>query len=214
MKKFLVFLFIGIVGLSVGVIIPNTANAQDQQTLDELEQSVDKQPVIIDFEGLRLTLNQQDQNPGNRFIKYDLTIKSNIESDRIQLTWNVTGRSVPVEWNGEIFDYTDPPEFTEVLNLKVGEQATRSITVLPRGLGLSKVVAVVEAFEIDGTRVATASKTFASDSQGVLLFAESSQNVTNVLYYARLIGIVILTIIVLLIAGFFGYKQFHKWLNT
>lgn len=194
------------------VIIPVTPVFA--QTDAELEALVDEQAIIVDFEGLRLDLEQRDQNPGNKYVRFDLTINSLIESDRIQLTWIVTGSSTPVEWNGETFDFEDPPQFTEVLNLSNGEQASRSITVLPIYRGAAKVTALVEAYEIDGTRVATATQTIASDDDGRLVGAPASQNITNILYYARLGLIVILSIVVLLIGAFVGYKTFRKWLNS
>lgn len=197
MKKVLLPLFL------FGILVSSLALPVKAQTEAELEEQVTANSVIQDVEGLRLELIQKTQDPANKDIQFELKINPQISSDRVQLSWLIDGQSVFKEGVA-----------TENLVVSPNNTVTKTITITPAGYGLTKVSAVVEAYQIDGTRVATASKTIATDANGRLLFSDGSEQTARILYYVRLVAVALLVIFLLVVGGYVGYRLFRGWLSN
>lgn len=166
-------------------------------------EDLDTEVRILDVDGLRLSLSQKVQNPGNKNIVFELKIYSEITSDRVQIRWDVDGVSRVM--SGEEY---------EQIAVSSGDVIERQLVVRPTQYGVTRVRAIVEAFEIDGTRVATASQAFFTGSNGGLLTASNEQRIANTLYFVQQGAIILLIILLLIGGGVLGYQLFRKWLHS
>jgi len=168
-------------------------------TQEEQLDAVDDQIVIKDVEGLRLNLVQQTQDPGTKEVRFDLVIYSQITSDRVQISWSVTGSSELI---------TDK---SESMYLTPGNTYTASATVKPRTFGATKLIVTVEAYEIEGTYISTASKEFGTFTNGEIYPITDEYKAAQLTYYLQFVAIIIIVILFLGVTIIFLLKRFTKW---
>lgn len=185
------------ISLFLLTVTPVLAQATDL----ELTQS---QAQIVNTEGVTLELVQGTQHPESKAINFTLTVKSQITSDRAQVRWEIAGPAELVSGNK-----------TETLSLRAGQTYTYSIILVPRGSNRVDLRAVVEAFQIDGTRQATATKALVFSGTGEILFPQEGQHqlAKTILTVRNISGITL----IILLAGVFIYrggKFVFFWLNN
>lgn len=162
------------------------------------------QPVIRDVEGLRIKLVQQVQDPGSKDIRYDMVIFSQFTSDRVQVTWDVQG-------GAEIISPTDKKA---LLTVKDNGIQTTSAVIRPRVEKSTVQLQVrVEAFEAQGTYVATAAKSFGILEGLVIAPTPSQYQIATAIYIGRTVTIAVLVMVLLAAAAYFGSLRFREWLN-
>lgn len=189
------------------VVLPAQTRAQedqsDVQTSPDGTLQVDATIKIEDVEGLDLQLIRNTQDPGTKDIKFDLIINSRLTSDRVQVKWLVSGSSEVVQ--GE-----------SVINLSLSENQTvsQSITIRPREFGTTSIKAFVEAFQIDGTRIASASQLIGTYPDGEVFPPTENHELAKTLYTVRLIATVASAIMGGIVGLFIAYKLFRNWLNN
>lgn len=171
-------------------------------TQEEQLDAVNDQVVIKDVEGLRLNLVQQTQDPGTKEVKFDLVIYSQITSDRVKVSWTVTGSSELI---------TDK---SENLYITPGNTYTASATIKPRTYGATKLIVVVEAYEIEGTYISTASKELGTFTNGEIYPITDEYKAAQLTYYLKFIAIIIIGILVLAVVVLLLLKRFTKWYHT
>lgn len=167
----------------------------------QLSETEDTKAVIQDVEGLRLELVQRTQDPGSLEVQFDLFVYAQINSDRVQVTWQVGGSSE-----------LKSPE-TQTLNVQSGRTYTVSATVLPRQLGTTDISATVQAFSASGTYLATAKKTFGTYTSGEVYPVSGEYRlaqIANVLRWGSVLGMVVIAGIWL--AGFVK-ARLNVWLH-
>src|SRR5688500_16466537 len=76
--------------ITLGLTKSSTLNAQ---TEEELIQE-DAPAEIDDFSGLRAELNQYTQDASSKEVTFEMVLKSNVDSDRVRVTWELEGRSI------------------------------------------------------------------------------------------------------------------------
>jgi hypothetical protein len=155
------------------------------------------QVVIRDSEGIKLKLVKQVQNPSTKEVVFDLVIYSLIDSDRVQVTWTVSGASEVIS------------EPISVLSMKKNTVYERQLVIRPRELGVSTITARVEAFEAEGTFVSTATSTIGSFEDGMIFPTTSEYQLANVLITIRFVAVIILVFYILglvVVVGYLRYK--------
>lgn len=187
--------------LSMGFPMLIYAQSQLQEGAEAIE--FDASTKITDVEGLQLELVQNTQDPGSKEIQFDLVIKSEITSDRVQIIWEVNGKSEIVNTEQQVC----------TLSVAKGETYRVSLTIKPRAFGITDISAKVEAFQIDGTRVASASKTIGSYENGEVFPPTEGHDLAKTLYFARILGTVAVGVLGTVAVGYFAYRRFNRWLS-
>lgn len=189
-----------IIGLLSVPIWPVSTKVSAQTNEEMFTQS---QTQIVNAEGVRLELIQATQNPDNKTIRYDLKITSQIRSDRVQLRWEILG---PAE--------IALGEKAVTMNLTVGGVYQQSITILPRGSGRVDLRAIVEAFQIDGTRLSTATQTMFFQPNGEILYPQTQQHsLAKIVYLIRSVSGTLLLALVLGAVVFQVGRSTARWLQ-
>jgi hypothetical protein len=195
-----------LIGVLSFIIVPLTnsnfhVQAQETGQLTQAQMTTNQEPEIVDSSALRAEFKQYTQDPKSRVVRFEMILRSSIRSDRVTITWRVSGTSRLVDGFGTRVDLAVEP----------GKTYTIPIEVIPTGFGLSEVYGKAEAFQVDGSSIATVRKTyFVNESAEVLPITEEYSSrktlalVTDVL---TIVGIVL----GLLIGGFIGFRIFVKW---
>jgi hypothetical protein len=163
----------------------------------------DQAAEIKDVEGLRAEFKQYTQSPDSKEVKFEMILKSTIDSDRVKITWSLSGASLFA------------PGQLETRNIKVaaGQSYSIPITIIPAGYGITELFGKAEAFKPDSTYLVTVRKNFASNQSSEILPLTDDYNNSKTLSLVRTILIVIVILAGVLLGGFFGVKRFSKWLN-
>ena len=168
---------------------------------------VDKAPEITDVEGLRAEFKQYIQSAENREIKFEMILKSNLDSDRVKITWSLTTLS----GNGAIF--VNPAQTIKYITIKKGETYTFPITILPTGKGVVELLGKAQSFKAGESFTVTAKKEFATNIQQEILPITSEFRSQKLLVMLKNF----LIFVVLVVAGIYlllkGSKWFKRWLN-
>ncbi len=181
-----------------GQNVPLT-NEEQRDLFDE-----DRPPEIQDTSELRAEFKQHTQNPASKSIRFEMVLRSNINSDRVRINWKVTGvSSVP-----------DETQLTRVLRVRQGETYTIPLDIIPLSQGITEIFGTAQAFGVENRVIATVRKNFASNQSGEILPITEEYNqrktINTILNVAKFIGI-----IVLIVGGIFVViKLIAKWYNT
>jgi hypothetical protein len=175
-----------------GQVVPDLSNNLEQDT----------QPEIKDVEGLRLELAEQVQDPDTKNITFDIVVYSQIRSDRVQLNWSLDGAGSLVGERTQVSFSVDPGSVKRI-----------PIVVRPRARGISNLRITVEAFEAQGTYLASAFQRIYSLEDGTRL--PRTQPYWNLVLVStvRSVAVFFLYIfggVLILVAG---YGVFQRWLN-
>lgn len=180
-------------------VSPLTVVAQTESEL----QTEDKPAVVEDVPGLRAEFVQGTQSPWSKEIKFEMKLKSGIDSDRVKITWTLTGPS----------NFPDTSLTSRSAVIEAGKDYSIPIVVKPVNAGVNELIGKVEAYKADGIYVVTVRKNFATNSAGEVL------PLTNEYKSAKTMRLVIIIVggavgsIFGIFALFFGFKKFVKWLN-
>ena len=195
MQKFL----IGMI-LVVSLLTPLKVGAQEIEDPENLLEDTNQEVVYQPAKDLELELIQKVQNPGDQTIKFEVEIKPKFDSDRVNLTWLVTGPTA-----------LSDGELEKSLILKNGENQTHSLTILPKQYGVVRVRVLVEAFTIEGARTSIASQAIITDEEGKLLIVSNDQKVANVFYTIRNVSAILLGIFFIVLLILAVVKITQRW---
>jgi hypothetical protein len=196
MKK---FLFLTWISLMLLIQNPLSILAQDSNALF----NSDQQPQIVDVEGLRAEFKQYTQNPDSKVVRFEMTLKSNIDSDRLKITWELKGVS----------SFVDETKKIVYGAVKKGESYVVPIEIIPRSYGVTELYGKVEAFKAENSYLVTVRKNFASNENAEVLPITDEFNSAKNLSLVKNIGFAIVGFTILVIFGLFGFKKFKNWLN-
>jgi hypothetical protein len=198
--------YIALVLTTVILIMPSPAFAQDSEQdsanglTDNLEEDI--VPVIEDVEGLRLKLVEHSQEPDTKEIVFDIVIYSQIRSDRVQLNWSIDGVSTLESEGNQLSFRVDPGTVKKV-----------RIVVKPRDRGVSNLRIRVEAFEVEGTYLATAFQRVYSLEDGTRLPRTDTYRFNQVVAMVRGVAQFLLYLFGFLLVASAGYGVFRRWLD-
>jgi hypothetical protein len=193
MSKLFVFTVAAIVLISA--FTPVNIYAQEQEMA----------PVIKDSAGFQLAIVPSFQNPDTKEVNYKLVIYSQIRTDRLFVSWVVTGGAELVA--------ADKTEGSVTLSVQENQTYTIPVTLKPRLQGLSNLFFTVEAFEAEGTYVATASQDVFSDRAGTIVPMASQVTIIQIALLIRGVAENILKLIGLIAVVLIGYRVFSSWLG-
>lgn len=162
-------------------------------------------PVIKDSSGFQLAIAPSFQNPDTKEVVYKLVIYSKIRTDRLFVSWKVTGSS----------ELSSESKLSGSITLSVVPEQTYIVPVVlkPRTQGLSNLFFTVEAFEANGTYVATASQNIFSDRSGSIVPAASQVTILQIVLLIRGIAENVLKLVALIFAVLLAYRLFRYWLG-
>lgn len=184
------FLLVTIIFLSLISSAPVYAQSDDESGVK-----------ITNGDGFQVQLHQYTQDPGDNTIKFDFIIFSLIDSDRVQVTWNVSGVSQVIGSR------------EQSLTVKKGNVYRSSIVVRPRQLGVTDVAVRVEAFGISGNHISTASTLLGSYTSGELINQDENYLLVKIIYTVRSLLVILLIITVIVLISLYGYHRFRVWLQ-
>lgn len=190
-----------------------TLNAQTKEDFQESKQ-------IINAKGLRIDLKENTQDPETKIVRLDMIIYSDIDSDRVKITWTLKGNA----------RFVNEKERIQAISIRKNNVYKISVNIIPTGVnnegfGVTEVLGDIEAFFVNTSVVASARKIIFSNINGeVIVLKErngesiveppdeylNAKNLINI----RNILTAIIVIFVISATGFFGYKAFIKYLNT
>jgi len=196
MKLLIAFILIGNI-----LINPLNTNAQ---TITESELSAEQEVAVVeDVEGLRAEFKEYTQDPDTKIVKYEMILKSNINSDRVKITWTLRGSS----------SFVDKTQAIRNVVVKSGETYAIQIQLLPSGRGVTELVGKAESYKVDGNYIATVRKNFATSSSSEVLPLTSEYTTSKNILDLRNLFLTAIVIILLGAAAFFGYKKFRVWMS-
>lgn len=200
MNKLVSVLFLfGLVASGLPVVV----SAQQEQTQEELTEQAEQDEVVIkDVEGLRLQVAEQTQNPETQEIIFDIVVYSQIRSDRVTMTWNISGVSQLQSEERRLDFKLDP-----------GDIKRFQIVVRPRRRGISQLNITIEAFEAQGTFLATASQPIYSYDGGLRLPVTGQFQTLQLVSSVKGIANTLLQVTIVLLVLRLGYGIFQAWLN-
>jgi len=165
-------------------------------------ETMEEQPAVIqDVEGLRLQIVQHTQDPVTKEVRLDVVVYSQITSDRVQVVWQVNGVSRLLT-----------PD-TNSLTVAPDKSYVVSATILPQGFGTTQVLARVQAFQVDGTYISTATKTIGSLATQEVVPITTQYRVAQIVLFIRTFALVVLVLIIAIILTVLGFVQFKKILD-
>lgn len=182
------------------LLTPSHIFAQDENVIDQA-------PVINDVPSLRAEFKQYTQDPTSKEAKFEIVLKSNLDSDRVQISWTLTTLS----GSGAVFK--DKALAKSFINIKKGQNYNKSIVIIPSGKGEIELLGKIESFKAGETFVVTVKKIFATNIQGEILPLTQD-------YIADRRGVLIRNIIIFIVAVIAfvyllkkGIVLFKKWLK-
>lgn len=169
---------------------------------DDTGSETTKAPEIKDVKGLRLQLVQHTQDPQNQHVKFELIAFSQITSDRVQITWNVTGSGRLVSDSKQTLS-----------NIEVNKIYRLDADVLPQIQGTMEVSAKIEAFAADGTYLATARQIVGVYPSKEVYPLTTNYRIGQIVVFLRTADILGIVAIVGFLLLRIAYTQFRKWLT-
>lgn len=195
--KFLKFALISLVFLSFSSPLSAQENAVTQN-MDEISE-------------LKAELITQIQDPVSKIVEFNLKLNSNIDSDRVKLTWTSTGPNTYAE--GQNYSLAGLNASGE-LRISKGQSYSVPVSLKIHGSGVNELIGKVEIFLTEGTKVVTVRTNFGSNTDGeVLPITEAYTQAKNLNTVKNIVTIIVIIIFVL-ISGYFGLKRFLKWLDS
>jgi len=184
----------------LSLLLPAFARAQ---SIEEVLQNSNEAAVVEDVEGLRAVFKEYTQDPDSKIVKYEMTLKSNIDSDRVKVTWTLRGVS----------SFLDKTQASK--NITVVKDKTYSIIIelLPGSKGVTELVGKAEAFTVNGNFVATVRKNFAINSDLEILPLTDDYNSAK--RFSTIRNLVITAVILIAIGAglFYAFKKIRFWLS-
>ncbi len=189
--------------LLLTLFVPIVISAQDLTTQSQ-------QPEIQDVEGLRAEFKEYTQDPASRKIKYEMVLKSNIDSDRVRVTWTTTGANVFEAQSGYTIEGTTA---RGNISVKKGQTYTIPIEVTVTGEAINELFGRVEAFLASSTYVATVRKNYASNAEGEVLPLTDQYNQAKTQNTILNVVVIVIVIALILVGLFVALKLFLRWLD-
>jgi hypothetical protein len=146
-------------------------------------------------------LKEYTQNPENKIIRYELILNSEARSDNVRITWTLTGNSTTNEVKSKVVK----------ASIEEDKTYTFPLEVLPSGQGSSEVAAKVEVFQVDGTLTSTVRTNFATNQYSEKLPLTDEYNQSKTLSTIKNVVLTVTTVVIVVTAGYFGFKQIQKW---
>lgn len=193
-----------IVMLLATMLLPHTISyAQDLTTQSQ-------SPVIQDVDGLRAEFKEYTQSPATKKVKYEMVIKSNIDSDRVRIAWTVTG---PSAFEAQDNYSIDGNTARRNISIRKGQTYVIPIEVTVATEGITELFGRVEAFLAESTYIATVRKNFASNKEGEVLPLSNEYNQAKTMNTILNIVVILIAVAAILAALFYVIKLFIKWLD-
>ncbi len=201
---------IGILMLLACVITP--VRAQDNNELLNTNQT----PSIEDVDGLRAEFKQYMQDPETKNIKFEMILKSTINSDRVKVTWTI---------KGDVSLFVDENLKAQSFSVKKGETYTIPIVINTTGIGITELQGKAEAFGTESTYLVTITKNIISNTEGevassvekkgntVIINLPDDYLTAKTLMYVKNAALILGIVILALVFGLIGVKKFIQWLN-
>lgn len=197
-------LFATLTSLLVLISFVSPTLAQEDTTEDE---EVEDTPAeIVDIRGLRAELEQFTQDPETGRVRFEMILTSTIDSDRVQITWDVSGNSIFAEDQRETFN----------TRIESGKTYRVPIEIIPSGKGVTELFGKVESFELGNTFLVTVRKNFATNLDGEVLpvtqefldLKQSSTIESILLYIGGGVGaVIILFMLIVLFRGWYNKDE-------
>lgn len=193
-----------LLGILIYPLFANTISyAQDLTTQSQ-------QAVIQDVDGLRAEFKEYTQDPSSKKIKYEMILKSNIDSDRVRIVWTISGGGIFEVQEGYTIDKNTA---RGNIIVRKGQTYTIPIVVTVTSEGITELLGRAEAFLAESTYIATVRKNFAANSDAEVL------PLTDAYLQARTLNLIFNIIVIILITAaslfalFIAIKRFIKWLD-
>jgi len=194
--------------LLIFVSLLSPAFAQEAESTDPLTDTEedklfeeDRPAEITDVQALRAEFKQYTQDPSSKIAKFEMILKSNIDSDRIRVTWTIKGVSNAV----------NEAQLNLTLGVKKGGVYTLPVEVVPITTGVTEIYGKAQAFGADANVVATVRKNFASNSNGEILpLTEDFNSKKNMNLIINILKIVFVVLLLSMI-GLFALKKAKVW---
>lgn len=216
LKKTRILLYVGIFQFGVILLPIDVVFSQENSNTSISEEKT----TIKDVEGLRAELTQMSQDPESKYIRFELKLTSSIYSERVKVTWNVTGQSIFVNQDEKVRDFVVEENKTYVIPVTILPTGISAATAKTQPYAATEILATVESFGAGATFVVTARKNFASNIDGEYITVVNGKiglpqeytNAKNLIFFRNL-GIVLLVVTIGLFGGYRFLKGFLKWLN-
>lgn len=192
-----------IIVLLATLITPIVISAQDLTTQSQ-------SPQIQDVEGLRAEFKEYTQDPATRKIKYEMILKSNIDSDRVRITWTTTGANVFEPQPGYTIEGTVA---RGNVSIKKGQTYSIPIEITVTGEAVNELFGRAEAFLASSTYVATVRKNYASNAEGEVLPLTDQYNQAKTQNLILNVLVIIIAVVLILVGLYTALKLFLKWLD-
>lgn len=175
-----------------------------------LAQESSEDAVKDEITEMQVELSSETQDPVSKNVKFNLTLNSNIDSDRVKITWTSTGPNNYTAGQNYLVNGFDA---SGEIRIKKGQTYSVPINITIYGFGVNELIGKVEIVLPEGTKVLTVRTNFGSNAEGEVLplteeytQAKNLNNIKNIVTW-------IIGIILTLIIGFFALKKFLKWLD-
>ncbi len=189
--------------LTMSMLCPIVITAQDLTTQS-------KAPEIQDVDGLRTEFKQYTQDPATKKVKFEMVLKSNIDSDRVRITWTTTGPNIFEKQGNYVIEGNTA---RGDISIRKGQTYVIPIEVTILGGGVNELFGRAEAFLAESTYIATVRKNYATNSESEVLPITDEYTSIKTRNLIITIVLIIMAVAASLVAIYLGLKQFLKWLD-
>ena len=179
---------------------PALIHAQGQLQLVENEETLyqeDRPADVSSTQALEVSFKEYTQNPSTKVARFEMILKSNVDSDRVRVTWTISGQSIATNEN----------QLIRNLTVQAGQTYSIPIDVKPLGYGVTEVYGVAKIVGADSNQLATVRKNFASNNSAEILPLTDEYNQAKVFSIIWLIVRTLVIGLVLIAVGFFGFMH-------
>jgi hypothetical protein len=160
--------------------------------------TTDKPVEIKDFEGLRAEFKQYSQDPETKIVKFEMTLNSKINSDRVRIEWTAVG----------ISEFVDEREARRDLKIEAGKSYVIPVSVRILGDGIHEVFGKAESVQVDSSFLVTVRKNFASNASAEVLPITNEYSTAKTLSQIKNAVFIIIGVAAVIAAVFFIFKRF------
>lgn len=167
-----------------------------------IAEETEENTVSVSSETFELEIHPLTQSIFDDSVPISLSIKSHIDTEKLEIRWDLPASISQKGKSSNLWGSIEAEETADV-----------TTTITPSEPGTYTIAAEVQAWQADANYVDTISIDLTFDKH-LEIQPQTEEYYRNERYwFFAKIGIAIVSVIIVLVAGWFGVKKFNEWLD-